>query len=84
MPLSFLLAVYCWACNLRVVCFHSETALKESTNFSFASGYQLGKASGLGMEACALSALGLHLVQISVNPVHSALVSVILYICQFC
>lgn len=47
---SFVLAAYCWAHSLPLgaVCFPRETPLKK-TNFSFASGYQLMVASGLGM-----------------------------------
>ena len=53
-----LLAIYSWAYSLplRVVCFPSETPL-EKTKFSFASGYQLEIASGLGMGRVSTSPL---------------------------
>lgn len=35
---------------LRVFCFPNEVSFEE-TKFSFSSGYQLGIASGLGMDA---------------------------------
>ena len=75
----YFLAIYCWAYSLplRVVCFPSEMPLEE-TKFSFASGYQLEMTSQLGMGMCPLllSAMGRHLLQTSVGPVHAASVSV--------
>jgi Na+-transporting methylmalonyl-CoA/oxaloacetate decarboxylase gamma subunit len=48
----FLLATYFWGMGpiLRVVCFPSETPW-EKTKFSFAHGFQLNIASGLGIGA---------------------------------
>lgn len=51
---TFVLAMYCWACtlHLKIVCFPSDTPL-EKTKFPFASGCQLETTSELWMEASA-------------------------------
>ena len=72
--------IFCWpstaghtAFPLRVVCFPSETPLKK-TKFPFASGYKSEITSSLIMGMCPLLllALGLHLVQIHADPLHTA------------
>lgn len=68
------------AASLRGLCFPCETPLEE-TKFSFASGYQLEKASELEMGACVnfpVPFLNLFWVQTPAGSVHAA--SVCLYV----
>lgn len=51
-PLSApFLAIYCWVWGLSLRVFHIPNKILGETNFSFANGYQLEIASGLGMWA---------------------------------
>jgi hypothetical protein len=70
---------------MKMVCFPSETPL-ETTNISFAIGYQLELPSGLAMGGICpfiLSAPGPHPAQTCVGSVHAVSVSVSTYV-QFC